>query len=142
MATSDLRAARDFLRRQFPNGGRVLCAVSGGLDSMCLVHFLDTWGRKNDFFPAAAHFNHRLRGEAADRDQRFVEAWCAGRGIPCFSGSDVTQCRTKRPDNTAQNADQVNPHRSREIVPIGYRFSDKRPFHNPRIEQEIAGKYP
>ena len=91
MATNDLSAARDFLRRHFPQGGRVLCAVSGGLDSICLVHFLDTWGRRNGFSPAAAHFNHRLRGEAANRDQRFVEAWCAGRGIPCFSGSGDTR---------------------------------------------------
>ena len=91
MAMNDLTAAREFLRRHFPHGGRVLCAVSGGLDSMCLVHFLDTWGRRNGFFPAAAHFNHRLRGEAADRDQRFVEEWCAGRGIPCFSGSGDTR---------------------------------------------------
>ena len=39
---SDLAPAREFLRRQFPAGARVLCAVSGGLDSMCLLYFLDT----------------------------------------------------------------------------------------------------
>lgn len=96
MATNDLAAAQAFLRRQFPKGGRVLCAVSGGLDSMCLLHFLDSWGRRNGFFPAAAHFNHRLRGEAADRDQRFVEDWCAGRGIPCFTGSGDTRAEMAR----------------------------------------------
>lgn len=87
----ELVAARAFLRRRFPAGGRVLCAVSGGLDSMCLLHFLDTWGRANGFSAAAAHFNHRLRGELADRDQGFVEDWCAARGIPCFTGTGDTR---------------------------------------------------
>ncbi len=88
---NELTAARVFLSRHFPAGGRVLCAVSGGLDSMCLLHFMDTWGRAHGFSVAAAHFNHGLRGAAADRDQRFVERWCAGRDIPCFTGSGDTR---------------------------------------------------
>ena len=40
--TNDLAPAREFLRQQFPAGARVLCAVSGGLDSMCLLYLLDT----------------------------------------------------------------------------------------------------
>lgn len=88
--TNELLAAGVFLRRRFPAGGRVLCAVSGGLDSMCLLHYLDTWGRANGFIPAAAHFHHQLR-KAADADQRFVEDWCAARHIPCFTGSGDTR---------------------------------------------------
>ena len=87
----DLLSARRFLRTHFPEGGRVLCAVSGGLDSMCLLHFLTTWGPGRGFCAAAAHFNHGLRGQAADRDQRFVENWCARQGIPCFTGSGDTR---------------------------------------------------
>lgn len=89
--TNELLAARTFLRRCFPRGARVLCAVSGGMDSMCLMYFLDTWGRKNGFDAAAAHFNHQLRGTAADRDQAFVETWCRERKIPCFTGSGDTR---------------------------------------------------
>ena len=80
--TSDLLAARIFLRRRFPHGGRVLCAVSGGLDSMCLLHFLS---RQRGFTAAAAHFNHRLR-PAAQRDEDFVRDWCRREGIPFFRG--------------------------------------------------------
>jgi tRNA(Ile)-lysidine synthase len=85
---SELSEARAFLHRQFPTGGRVLCAVSGGLDSMCLLHFM--MGQPG-FSVAAAHFNHQLRGDAADRDQHFVEDWCAARHIPCFTGSGDTR---------------------------------------------------
>lgn len=90
MRTSEFPAAGAFLAERFPRGGRVLCAVSGGLDSMCLLHFLDTWGRSHGFAIAAAHFHHRLRN-AADRDQQFVEDWCAARSLPCFTGSGDTR---------------------------------------------------
>ncbi|QUO36964.1 tRNA lysidine(34) synthetase TilS [Dysosmobacter sp. Marseille-Q4140] len=83
---SELSAAGAFLAERMPAGGRVLCAVSGGLDSMCLLHYLDTWGRRHGFSVGAAHFNHRLR-PAADRDEDFVRDWCAGRSIPFYDGS-------------------------------------------------------
>ncbi|WP_308588681.1 tRNA lysidine(34) synthetase TilS [uncultured Oscillibacter sp.] len=86
--TSELKSARAFLRREFPQGGRVLCAVSGGLDSMCL---LDLAARQPGLEVTAAHFNHRLRGAAADRDEAFVRDICAARGIPFCSGSGDTR---------------------------------------------------
>ena len=46
-----------------PRGSRVLCAVSGGSDSICLLHLL--WERREDWGLTvfAAHFEHGLRGE-------------------------------------------------------------------------------
>ena len=87
---SELSAAGAFLEERFPPGGRALCAVSGGLDSMCLLHYAAAWGRARGVFVAAAHFNHRLRS-AADRDEAFVRDWCAGDGIPFFSGAGDTR---------------------------------------------------
>ena len=113
--TNELLAARTFLRRCFPRGGRVLCAVSGGMDSMCLLYFLDTWGRKNGFDIAAAHFNHQLRGTAADRDQAFVETWCQERKIPCFTGSGDTRALMR--ENGL----------SMEEAPCGMRFCRRLP---------------
>ena len=43
-----------------PRGGTVLCAVSGGADSMCLLHLLHTWAGEGGFRVAAAHYNHNL----------------------------------------------------------------------------------
>lgn len=63
-----------------PQGSRVLCAVSGGADSMCLLHWLR---RQADLCVFAAHFEHGLRGEESLRDAEFVERWCAQEGIPC-----------------------------------------------------------
>ena len=82
--------------RMLPPGGRVLCAVSGGADSMCLLHLLLTLAREGGFQVAAAHYNHRLRGAESDRDADFVAGWCRERGIACRLGAgDVAEeaCR-------------------------------------------------
>lgn len=63
-------------------GRRILCACSGGADSMCLLHLMHTAGLD----VAAAHFEHGIRGEEALRDARFVKDWCDGHGIPCAEG--------------------------------------------------------
>ena len=75
-------------RWALPAQGRpALCAVSGGLDSMCLLDLLDRWCRERQAKVVAAHFNHHLRGAESDRDEAFVRDWCAGRDIPFVSGS-------------------------------------------------------
>jgi len=81
---------REALRR-LPSGSRLLCAVSGGLDSMCLLHWMAGWGREQGFFVAAGHFNHRLRGEAADGDEAFVREICGQWGVPFAAGSGDTR---------------------------------------------------
>jgi tRNA(Ile)-lysidine synthase len=65
---------------------RLLLAVSGGLDSACLLH---SFAQKRSEGPAsealvlfAAHVHHGVRGEAADADAALVEAECARLGVP------------------------------------------------------------
>ena len=95
MTRSDLEAARTFVLRHIPAEGQVLCAVSGGMDSMCLLHFMNTWGRIRRLSVAAAHFNHQLR-PAADRDEAFVRRYCEEERIPFFSGSGDVRGLAKR----------------------------------------------
>jgi len=56
----------------------LLCAVSGGADSMCLLHRLHAGGYK----VTAAHFEHGIRGEESRRDMDFVREYCHSAGIP------------------------------------------------------------
>lgn len=69
-----------------PRGGTVLCAVSGGRDSMALLHLLSALAEEGGFQVAAAHFNHRLR-PTADRDEAFVRDWCREHDIPLTCGA-------------------------------------------------------
>ena len=66
------------LDRALIEGRRLLCAVSGGADSMCLLHLLHSGG----FDVAAAHFEHGIRAEESLRDADFVEGYCREHGIP------------------------------------------------------------
>jgi tRNA(Ile)-lysidine synthase len=71
----------------FPEGGRILAAVSGGADSMCLLAALLELSEKRNFTVTAAHYNHRLRGEESERDARFVESFCREKNIALYSGA-------------------------------------------------------
>ena len=71
---------------------KLLCAVSGGADSMCLLHVL--WSRGYDV--TAAHFEHGIRGEESLRDAKFVETWCKEHNIPfVIEHADVPACAEK-----------------------------------------------
>lgn len=65
-----------------PRGRRVLAAVSGGPDSVCLAHWLSVQARQKDLTAALMHVHHGLRGRAADRDARFVETLGRTLGLP------------------------------------------------------------
>ena len=64
-------------------GETVLCAVSGGRDSVCLLHYLASLGRRRGFAVAAAHYNHLMR-PTAGRDEAFVAGLCRELGVPLY----------------------------------------------------------
>lgn len=65
-------------------GDRVLCAVSGGADSMCLLARMLSLAAQTGFTVLCAHFDHRQRGEESQRDADFVRAWCAEHAVACL----------------------------------------------------------
>lgn len=67
-------------------GDRVICAVSGGADSMALLWAMYLLKDKLQIRLSAAHFNHGLRGTESDRDEAFVRQFCHDYGIECVVG--------------------------------------------------------
>lgn len=65
-------------------GDSVICAVSGGADSMALLWGLYLLKDKLGIDLAAAHFNHSLRGAESDRDEAFVRKFCEDYKIPVY----------------------------------------------------------
>ncbi len=78
----------DFIRKEnmIAPSDTVICAVSGGADSMALLWGLYLLREKLDFRLEAAHFNHHLRQEASDRDAAFVAQFCSRFEIPLHLG--------------------------------------------------------
>ncbi|MBI2842455.1 MAG: tRNA lysidine(34) synthetase TilS [Armatimonadetes bacterium] len=68
--------------RMIGRGETVVVAVSGGADSVALLHAL--WSLRQDFGIdlVAAHLNHGIRGEEADADAAFVQELASGFGVP------------------------------------------------------------
>src|SRR6202051_4014493 len=62
------------LIRNFPPDGRYRSGVSGGRDSVVLLHWLINLGYKKLI---VCHLNHQLRGRSSDADARFVEKLAA-----------------------------------------------------------------
>ena len=63
-------------------GDLVICAVSGGADSMALLWGMYLLKEKLGITLECAHFNHHLRGEESDRDAVFVRQFCRDYQIP------------------------------------------------------------
>lgn len=88
--STGLLAARfvAFIRRHrlFAPGARVIAAVSGGVDSMCLLHLLLAVRERLVLEVEVAHFNHRLRGRHSTRDAAFVREAAARSGLAFHLG--------------------------------------------------------
>jgi tRNA(Ile)-lysidine synthase len=72
-----IQIGRDLIRR-FPIADRYLIGVSGGRDSIVLLHWLVELGYGNLI---VCHFNHQLRGRSSDADARFVEKLAASYSL-------------------------------------------------------------
>ena len=79
-------------RRLFSRGQKILVAVSGGVDSLALLHALHSLAKPNHWNISVAHFNHRLRGRASDADEKLVRQTAKEMRLKFFSGgADVKQ---------------------------------------------------
>lgn len=58
------------------DGKGILVALSGGADSVLLLHLIKRLSTKYGIYIKAAHVNHNIRGAEADRDERFCRELC------------------------------------------------------------------
>ena len=82
MPLLDTVAAAVRRERLIPDGAAVLIALSGGADSMALLHAMRALAPAHGWRLAAAHVNHGLRGDEAERDEAFAREWCARWSVP------------------------------------------------------------
>ena len=69
-----------------PYRSQAVCvALSGGADSVCLLHYFKEHARAQNIRLSAVHIEHGIRGEEALRDMRFCQALCAEWKIPLHS---------------------------------------------------------
>ena len=74
-----------------PDSGVIIAGVSGGADSMALLTVLLELAPVCGFEVNAAHFNHQLRGDESERDEKFVRDYCYEHNIPLHYGTEDTR---------------------------------------------------
>jgi len=78
-------------------GQAIVVGVSGGADSVCLLHVLVRWRTELDIRLHIAHLNHQLRGDESEADAKYVTSLASKLGIPVTIGKhDVVAYRDKR----------------------------------------------
>jgi tRNA(Ile)-lysidine synthase len=131
----------DLLRRTIERhalvapGGRVLVALSGGPDSVALLHLMLALQEAGDLRVAGvAHFNHQLRGDDADRDESFCRELAASLAVPIEvaaanvrEAARATRCsledaaRTLRYAFLEAAADRLNA----DVIAVGHSLDDQ-----------------
>ena len=79
------RNTEEYIRKNFlvSPGDRVICALSGGCDSVCLLLLLERLsGRLGLSGLSALHIHHGIRGQEADRDEAFCRKLCRDLHLP------------------------------------------------------------
>ncbi len=89
-------------------GDRVVVGVSGGPDSLCLLHLLLDLQAELKLNLTVAHLNHQLRGPAAEADAAYVRELAARWRIPLrVETSDVAALAGQRRQSIEETARQV-----------------------------------
>lgn len=86
------------------NGDQVICAVSGGADSMALLWAMYLLQESLGIRLSAVHFNHHLRGDESDADAAFVKDFCQGYEIPLYMGQQFVTAGKKGLEAAARDA--------------------------------------
>lgn len=80
-----LEVVHEFIEKHqlLERGTTVVVGVSGGPDSLALLHFLWSERERYDIQLVAAHVDHMLRGKQSEEDMHFVKHFCEQHSIIC-----------------------------------------------------------
>src|SRR5947209_14673566 len=99
----------------FPSHGTIVVAVSGGADSLCLLHILDRLCGPGKRYPHlrlhVAHLNHKLRGEAGTEEAAYVARIASAWGLPVTTGEIDVPALARDERRSFEDADWTDGYR-------------------------------
>ncbi|WP_208985137.1 tRNA lysidine(34) synthetase TilS [Maledivibacter halophilus] len=76
---------------------KIVIGVSGGPDSICLLHLIWRLRKDLNIEPFVVHLNHQFRGKEAKKDEKYVEEFCQSLGVKLFIFSyDVSKYSSEK----------------------------------------------
>jgi tRNA(Ile)-lysidine synthase len=115
----------------FTAGANVIVGVSGGADSVALLHILQRLGVPL----TAAHLNHSIRGAEADADEQFVKDLCVQLGVECITHKtdvpELAKAKGVSLEMAAREArhsfftSQVESQKSKVVIALAHHADDQ-----------------
>lgn len=101
-----MKKAQTFIEKyhMLKNGDRVIAGISGGADSVCLLFVLLELRKTYDIDVVAVHVNHGIRGETAERDEKFVQELCRIHNIRCEVYHENAELTAKKRKQSLEEA--------------------------------------
>lgn len=99
-------------------GAIVIVGVSGGTDSVCLLHVLRQLAKDRSYSITAVHVNHMLRGNEADGDESFVSGLCKEWDIPIRVFKEDVKALSKKKGISIEDAGRLVRYNSFQRVLI------------------------
>jgi len=122
----------DFIQRYalIPRKESLVVGVSGGADSVCLLHFLAKWRKELGVELHVAHLDHEIRGVESQADAEYVSNLAGSLGIPItIDRQDVAAYRTKRKCSIEEAARELRyAFFARVARKVGARSNCHRPY--------------
>lgn len=131
-------SATVFEHNMINKGDKILAAVSGGADSVCMLHVLNRLKDIIGFDIYCAHLNHNLRGDAADADERFVIEFCGKLEIPVFTKSVDVESLAKEKKMTLEEAGRFARYEFFDELSQKYRITKTATAHNKNDNAETV----
>ena len=98
------------------NGDGIVIGVSGGPDSICLLHVLNELKNELNFKIYVAHINHMIRKEA-DEETEYVKEFCENLGIECYiKRIDVVEIANNLKRGTEETGRQIRYEFFKEVL--------------------------
>lgn len=91
-------------------GDAVVLGLSGGPDSLCLLHVLAELQTELGFSLSCVHVNHLMRGENASRDEAWLTAYCARMQVPLLAAACDVRALAKKDDISVEEAGRRARH--------------------------------
>lgn len=119
-------------------GDRVLAAVSGGADSVCMLSLLSRLRDELGFELFCAHLNHGLRGADADRDEKFVVKLCRELKIKVYTKKADVAAIAKERRLTCEEAGRYVRYEFFEELARLHKFNKIATAHNKNDNAETV----
>ena len=97
-------------------GDKILVALSGGPDSVLVLHFLNKFRKKYKIELLALHFNHGLRGKESDQDANFAKEFCDTLNIQFSLKKLDVKNFAKRNNFSIEEAARLLRYKNLEII--------------------------